>query len=856
PDGNRFDAKINANNIYLTNASFPQADASPAGYREILQTVFYDDFEGVNNWTINGKFQIAAPTGRGAADGLGNPDPAKAYSATKVLGTGLTGTKEKDFDYDTSLVDKEWKAISPILNCKYYNNLYLRFYRWLNIEVWDRATLEISNDGGSSWIVIWENTNYISDKNWTMQEINISNYADKKEQVQIRFTLGPTNNSFNYSGWNIDDVQIYGNFLDADVAVSQWITPQSGCGLSNSEKITIKVDNYAGLPTNDTIPMRFSIDGGNTYIKDTIFESIPVGGSKVFTTKATFDFSQGGYYNTIAETLLEKDEAPANNLFTGPVIFAIPTYRVPYSTTFENDNGFFVVKGNNSSWEWGRANGDYLKNGSSGFKSWTTNLTGLYNYSDSSWIESPCYDLTGNNFPVIEFKQNRQINAFNAAFTVQYSTDNGENWTTVPKNMSKWNWFSTNNNALLLSYFGDKNGWTDTSYTWVTSKHLLPEEVKHKPNVRFRFAFASGPISTDPINTRGEGVSIDDFRLYNAPIDIGVIHIDKVATACELTANEPIKITIKNFGLDTLKAGRVINLGVKINNNQPVHENYTLPATVSPNQTFDYTFTATFNMADSGTYNIAAYTRNPEDINFFDVSNDTAYHITWVYGMPHYTLGPDFGAEFPENVILDAKPGYTTYQWDGGPNTRFYAIPGAGTYKVTVTNQFNCTAEDEITVIESKKDIKMLSATGLASACSITEPQSVEIRFSNNHNHTYIAGTNLVFAYRINNNTPVVETFTLPSDFEVNDELTYTFTQQIDLTTVGTYKIKFYSILADDINFSNDTIYQTIGHWGQPKVNLGPDTIRTKTAKNITLNAGAGFQTYKWSTGDNTQTLA
>ena len=65
----------------------------------------------------------------------------------------------------------------------------------------------VSNDG-TSWTTVWENSAELTDAAWTMVEYDISGVADGQPAVYLRWTQGTTDGGWQYSGWNIDDVQI------------------------------------------------------------------------------------------------------------------------------------------------------------------------------------------------------------------------------------------------------------------------------------------------------------------------------------------------------------------------------------------------------------------------------------------------------------------------------------------------------------------------------------------------------------------------------------------------------------------------------------------------------------------------
>jgi hypothetical protein len=80
----------------------------------------------------------------------------------------------------------------------------------LNVEHpdYDHAFVRVSNDG-SSWTTVGQYPVEVTDSSWTQEEYNISSVADGESTVYLRWTMGSTDSSWRYSGWNIDDVEIH-----------------------------------------------------------------------------------------------------------------------------------------------------------------------------------------------------------------------------------------------------------------------------------------------------------------------------------------------------------------------------------------------------------------------------------------------------------------------------------------------------------------------------------------------------------------------------------------------------------------------------------------------------------------------
>jgi hypothetical protein len=174
-----------------------------------ITNIFEDDFETNKGWILSGEFERAAPGGLGG--NYGNADPSSAYGGSNVLGVDLTGQGGYFGDYETSLGDRAYTATSPIINCSSYTNVQMTFWRYLNVEqpLYDHAYIDVTTNG-SSWTNIWTNSSGIEESAWGQQNIDISTYADGQANFQIRFCIGTTDGSWQYSGWNIDDFVVSG----------------------------------------------------------------------------------------------------------------------------------------------------------------------------------------------------------------------------------------------------------------------------------------------------------------------------------------------------------------------------------------------------------------------------------------------------------------------------------------------------------------------------------------------------------------------------------------------------------------------------------------------------------------------
>lgn len=152
-------------------------------------------------WTVEGLWAWGQPLGQGGSHGF--KDPNSGFTGPYVYGYNLAG------DYTNNMPER--KLTSTAINCTGRYGVRLQFRRWLGVEraPYDRATVQVSDDG-LAWTTIWANpTSETADNSWQLVDYDISAVADNRPTVYLRWTMGPTDGGWTYCGWNIDDVRLY-----------------------------------------------------------------------------------------------------------------------------------------------------------------------------------------------------------------------------------------------------------------------------------------------------------------------------------------------------------------------------------------------------------------------------------------------------------------------------------------------------------------------------------------------------------------------------------------------------------------------------------------------------------------------
>ena len=156
------------------------------------------------SWTCQGQWAFGPPSGSGGANG--NPDPSSGYTGANVYGVNLTG------DYATA-TGGPYCLTSETIDCTGYSNIHLNFARWLNTDFppYASSKVEVSNNG-TTWQTVWEHTGSrdITDDTWQQMDYDISSFADNQPTIYLRWSYEMGGGAYPYSGWNIDDIQLWG----------------------------------------------------------------------------------------------------------------------------------------------------------------------------------------------------------------------------------------------------------------------------------------------------------------------------------------------------------------------------------------------------------------------------------------------------------------------------------------------------------------------------------------------------------------------------------------------------------------------------------------------------------------------
>lgn len=217
-------------------------------------TAYADDFESASGWTTG------ASTGtddweRGATAALGGYsrtawlDAQAARSGVAIWGNDiglLPGADGAHANRSTNWLQ------SPPIPTGGEQGLQLEFWRWLNVEAFDRARVLVNGQ------LVWQNPNTedLQDFSWRRQVLDVSAITDAASSATIRFELQAGADK-ELGGWNLDDVALF--------ALGDCVPPEVyGAGTPGSGGITPQIDTSAPAKIGTTFDVLGSQMLGNS----------------------------------------------------------------------------------------------------------------------------------------------------------------------------------------------------------------------------------------------------------------------------------------------------------------------------------------------------------------------------------------------------------------------------------------------------------------------------------------------------------------------------------------------------------------------------------------------------------------
>ena len=593
------------------------------------------------DWTIQ-----TGPTGSGGTGPSGaNSGSYYAYfESSSPVGTG-----------DHAIL------VSPPINTAMLADapaLYFNYHMFGNDSMKLRVEYEIF--GSDVWQPLWEQMGSIQSADTDpYEEAYVPIPGAAGSIMRLRFVAIAGTNNGNAPGpgfaWQsdmaIDDIRVQ-NVLANDVAVTAVMTPGNDCGLG-VQPVTIEITNR-GFNAQSSVPVFVSVNGG-TPVGATIPGPIASNGGTA-TVDVLVDMATLGHYDITANTALMMDEVPTNDIMMGSA-YHQPQIATDYSEEFEGTDGYWYAEGD---WAQGAPAGTVIDGAGAGMDAFVTNLAGNYSDAATSYLYSPCFDLSSMTAPFLRFSINWDIEDDWDGAWLEISTGGGS-WSKLgANNLAGQNWYndSVPNNSVDWAWSGTgadgSGGWVDAIID------LSTYGVTVATDTRFRFVmFSDG-------NTNNEGLGIDNFGIFDGCLDAVLNETVMDESTAGSTDGSIMLNPVAGFGGYTFvwSDGSTGN-GI---------------SGLAPG-TYDVTVTDQFNCSTSGSFTIG--TLCPADLGLSTTATPT--------------LG-DGTSDGAAQIIATGGTAPYTYAWDNGTTNDYAFNLSGGDYTIVVTDANGCTDTAMITI--------------------------------------------------------------------------------------------------------------------------------------------------------------
>jgi hypothetical protein len=692
------------------------------------QTLPYsDDFESTVYW-----FENSSP---GSLWELGTPNfgvTDTAYSPVNSWDINLSSAYSNDaLSY----------LYSPYFDFSTANDYTLEFWKNMNLSSDDGMYIQYSVDTGQTWLTLgsvgdpngtnWYNDNSLGNGQpgfsgnnapWDSSSYQLS-ALNFEPLVQFRFVF--YSNSFTTAdGISIDDVSITPPpAYEAEMA--ELVSPIDGCGLNNTEVVTVKIKNKGTNQINGGINVSYQVLG-DPVVTESISTTIDAGDSLNYPFTATIDMSvttQDSLFNITAWVDLTGDPIQSNDTIVTDVLSGyvpddpiVNNVTIPYGTSASLLASTTSLVDTSFSWFDVPSGGTALSQDNPFITPILYDTTVYWVETKSGSIDSlgPINPSIGSSASFTAIVQYLLFDILSPNGVTIKSVDiyptvaAGSAYTIVIKDAASQTIYSysgtttvaANNKETILidthipfgtGYkFGfDVNPGMTRNSTGAIYPYTIPNEISITGNTfdpAYYYFFYNWIIGnpTCPSNRVPDTV----FVAVSA-LDAGVIAIDQPNTGIDLTSAETVEVRIKNFGNTAIS-----NFDVSYTvNGVPTTE--TIANTINPGDTLTYLFTQGANLSSYGAYDLKAYTSLTGD---GAAVNDTAYKtveclpLTYCPSGATSTYDTDIGNVTIANInhgpispILSNTLANGTYSdYTDSTNLHIYMNPG-NTYPISVT---------------------------------------------------------------------------------------------------------------------------------------------------------------------------
>lgn len=653
-----------------------------------------------------------------------------------------------------------------------------------------------------------------------------------------------------------------------DVALTSILEPNSTCGLTDNEQISVRLMNLGGNSVS-SLQVQYQVNNGQPVV-ETINQPLHTGQSLVYTFSQTENMFAPGTYNITASVNIQ-DDVTANN--SRSIQLQNNAMLLPQAvdfTGFDGSNLHAIFQG------WQEAQGTAPSGTTSMWNArtgvgGTTNVTARINMYGSpirEWIISPSFVAT--QYTMLTFDAAiTQYNSTNPYTSVLPSTDS---WIVRVSTDCKQTWqdvFVINNSNRPTNQL--------TSYT--VNLGQFAGKVIH---VAF-FASRTGSTSAD------YDFHLDNILIKNyPPIDISVVHLLAPAQDECLTTTQQFTVKVMNTGLNPINlSSNPLTVQCFVSGPSGQHQTQTTVSSgiINPDDTMQVNVPSNINMTLQGTYTIQVNITMPGD---GDINNNTLLTERSSFAPMIEITGPSFicdqqNAQLSTVVTNPGKGPITTFA-----NNTTMNIPDNNTQGINSTIQINNASTVQASeIISITVNIQHTYVGDLV--LQLRAPDNSSIMLCNRRGGSGDNFTNTVFAMNglmpisqvTNAHAPFTGTFIPEQSFtdltgsangtwtlnvsdrqssDVGQLLSWSITLRVDnqiityswstnentpQITVSPAQTTTYGLTVTDLNGCQTTASYQLMVFNQSTFSLGNDTTICQ-GQSVTFNVGTGHTSVVW----------
>lgn len=391
--------------------------------------------------------------------------------------------------------------------------------------------------------------------------------------------------------------------LPKDLSVISFTLPSvMYAPVGNSISVSVKIRNM-GSDTVTSFDVSYKY-GVNAPLTNTWTGVLAPSG--IATHVFNFPFTAATGMNSLCAYTALPGDGNINNDTLCVSFTGVPILVVPDSTDFEGVSSWYG-DGPASLWEFGVPASVTINAAHSPTHAWKTNIDGIYGSSQTEYLYTPYYSFTQVADATLKFWHWYETEDNYDGGKLEYNISGTTTWITLGYvgDPAGTNWYTTSVSGTPC-FEGHSGGWVLSSYNLSS----IPAIVNATGQVQFRFKFFSDA------SDNYDGWAIDDFAITAPPLakDAGVVAVVEPAGSSVTGSNVTLKVTIKNFGTDSLMS---VPVAFRVNGGAQTQSMWT--GILMPGATTDYTFPTTF-VSPASTYEICAFTKRVGDTYKF---NDT-----------------------------------------------------------------------------------------------------------------------------------------------------------------------------------------------------------------------------------------